>query len=326
MSAGLVAMLLVAACGGADSTTDATVPDGAAGAPTPAAEAEPSMPVEVEAEPSMPVEVVDATGRTVRITSAARIIPLDGDLAEIVFALGLGDQVVATDLSATYPAEADAKPEIGYQRALSAEPILALAPTVLLATPIAGPAETIDQLRAVVPVVIIDAPKTLEGPAAKIRAVATALGVPRRGEELARRTQAEIDAATASVPAVSTRPRVAALYLRGERVQIIFGPGSGIHPILTAAGVIDIGAELGVKDIQPITAEAMVRSRPDTLVVTTTGLESIGGVDKLLALPAFSRTPVATTRRVIAFEDQYLYGLGPRTGQMLAELIARIYA
>ncbi len=38
-------------------------------------------------------------------------------------ARSVGAQVVATDISATYPAAADALPEVGYQRALSAEPI-----------------------------------------------------------------------------------------------------------------------------------------------------------------------------------------------------------
>ena len=82
------------------------------------------------------------------ITSVERIIPVDGDLAEIVFALGLGDHVVADDLSATYPPAADAKPQIGYQRALYAEPIAAFEPTVVLATDLARPVEVIDQLRA----------------------------------------------------------------------------------------------------------------------------------------------------------------------------------
>ena len=69
------------------------------------------------------------------ITSVDRIVPVDGDLAEIVFALGLGEHVVATDISATYPPAAAALPDIGYQRALNAEPIAAVEPTVVL-TPI----------------------------------------------------------------------------------------------------------------------------------------------------------------------------------------------
>ena len=55
--------------------------------------------------------------------------------------------------------------------------------------------------------------------------------------------------------------------------------------------------------------------------MTTTGLESVGGVDGLLAIPGIDQTPAAADRRVVAFEDQYLYGLGPRTGQLVAELV-----
>jgi len=133
------------------------------------------------------------------------------------------------------------------------------------------------------------------------------------------------DAAVASAPTGAARTRVAALYLRGDRVQQIFGPGSGIHVLLRAAGVVDVGELLGVKDNQPITVEALIRERPDALIVTTTGLESVGGIDKLLALPALARTPVAANRQVYAYEDQYLYGFGPRTGQLLAQLIRDIH-
>lgn len=313
----LLLALGVAGCG-AGARADAR--DHAAG--TARAAAPPAAP---EPAPALPANVTDDAGRTMTVTSAERIIPLDGDLAEIVFALGLGDNVVATDLSATYPPEADAKPEIGYQRSLTPEPILAFSPTVLLATPAAGPAEVVDQLRAAAPVVLIDAPATLDGPAAKIRAVAAALGVPGRGEALAATVQAEIDAAVAAVPTSATKPRVAALYLRGDRVQQIFGPGAGIHEILTAAGATDIGELLGVKDNAAITTEAMIRERPDVLIVTTTGLESVGGVDDLLALPAFSRTPVAKSKKVLVFETQYLYGSGPRTGRLLTEIVRALH-
>lgn len=319
----LAVSLTVAACGN-DTSTAPTTPGGdtAASGSTGGSSSGALTP---EAAPVMPVTITDAGGKTVTITSAQRIIPLDGDIAEVVFALGLGDNVVATDLSATYPPEADAKPEIGYQRALAAEPILAFSPTVLIGTMLAGPPEVIEQLRATTPVVMLDIPATLDGPAAKVRAVAKALGVPARGEVLAQKVQGEIDAARGAVPVNATKPRVAALYLRGDRVQQIFGPGQGIHSVLEAAGVIDIGEVLGVKGNAAIATEAMVRERPEVLIVTTTGLESVGGVEKLLAMPAFSRTPVATTKKVLAFEDQYLYGSGPRTGQLLTEIVKAIH-
>ena len=65
-----------------------------------------------ELRPQLPVTIMDVTGTEVTVESVDRIIPLDGTVAEVVFALGLGPNVVATDMSATYPAEADSLPEI----------------------------------------------------------------------------------------------------------------------------------------------------------------------------------------------------------------------
>ena len=59
--------------------------------------------------------------------------------------------------------------------------------------------------------------------------------------------------------------------------------------------------------------------------MTTTGLESVGGIDGLLATPGIDRTPAAANRRVVAFEDQYLYGLGPRTGELVDELVTAFH-
>src|SRR5688500_2465583 len=76
---------------------------------------------------------------------AERIVTLNGDSAEIVFALGLGAEVVGTDTSATFPAEAVGRPKVGYQRQLSAEGILSLNPTVAIGSSEAGPPEVLDQ-------------------------------------------------------------------------------------------------------------------------------------------------------------------------------------
>ena len=132
-----------------------------------------------EEEPVLPVSLVDHLGNESVIDSIERIIPLDGSVAEVVFALDLGENVVATDLSATWPPEADALPEIGYQRSLAAETIASFTPTILIGTEIAGPPQAIEDLRTLgYPVVIVPNEATPEGPGEKIRAVAAALGVP----------------------------------------------------------------------------------------------------------------------------------------------------
>jgi iron complex transport system substrate-binding protein len=94
-----------------------------------------------------------------------------------------------------------------------------------------------------------------------------------------------------------------------------------------AAGGVDVSAELGLTASAPADPEALIAAAPDVLLVTTSGLESVAGVDGLLALDqgALARTLAGQQRRVVAFDDQYLLGFGPRTGALLIELVAALH-
>ena len=54
----------------------------------------------------------------------SRIVSLNGDLTEIVYELGLGDRVVAVDVTTTYPPESEALPRVGFGQQLAAEGVL----------------------------------------------------------------------------------------------------------------------------------------------------------------------------------------------------------
>lgn len=350
VSLAVTAGLLLAACGSAadddrgSTTTPASEPapdDGdaaaAQGPSTPAVPSSTAAPgasgepdanddAAAAAEPDLPITLVDDTGTEVTIESVERIVPLDGDLAEVVFALGLGERVVATDLSATYPPEADALPEIGYQRSLVPEPIAAMEPTVLLASDLAGPAETLDALRGLgFPLVVIDRDPTIDGPATKVRRVAAALGVADAGEALAAEVESEIDRALALVPDTGPAPRIMAMYLRGGGLQLVFGEGSGMDSLIRAIGGVDVGTELGISDNGPLTEESLAVAAPDVILVSDSGLASVDGIDGLLGTSGLARTPAGEHRRVLAYDDQLLFGLGPRTGELITRLVADVY-
>ena len=271
--------------------------------------------------PMFPVSVVDETGSEITVESVDRIIPLDGTVAEVVFALGMGGNVVATDLSATYPPEADALPEIGYQRALSAETVASFAPTVLLATDIAGPPEALDDMRRLgYPLVIIPNDATPAGAGRKIRAVANALGIPERGEELASALDAAVSEAAVPPGSDRERPRVLALYVRGTVAQLVLGESANTRWLINAAGGVDVSESLGIDDSAPISAEAILAAAPDVLVVPAAGLESVGGAEGLLEIGGLGQTPAGQNRQIFAYDDQLLLGNGPRTAEMLAQL------
>lgn len=272
--------------------------------------------------PSLPVTVESNDGRTVTVTDVSRIVPLQGNISEIVFDLGLGESVVARDISATF-AEAADLPLVTRAHDVSAESVLSLRPTVVLVDEDTGPPEAIDHIRSVgIPVVEFPRPESLDDIAPRIRAVAAALGVPAAGEALVERTEADLE--SVAPPAGAVGPVVAFLYVRGSAgVYLIAGPGSGVDAMVAAAGGTDAGTEMGLENpFTPITSEALAKTAPDVILVTTSGLESVGGVDGLVQIPGVAQTPAGRAKRIVAMDDGLLFSFGSRTPDAVARLAA----
>ena len=277
--------------------------------------------------PRLPVTVDSADGKKVTVSEARRIVPLSGSLSEIVFTLGLGDRVVARDITATFQ-QAAKLPLVTRNHDVSAESVLSLKPDLVLAEKTTGPAEAMGQIRAAgVPVLVVDPAQGLADVGPRIQAVADALGVPAAGKELTRRSEDRIAAARKAIPAHKEKPRVAFLYLRGSAsVYLIGGKGSGATSLLEAAGAVDAGAESGLEqDFTAITTEALAKAAPDAILVMTKGLESVGGIDGLVKIPGVAQTPAGMDRRVVSIEDGVLLNYGPRTDQVLKSIVAQLY-
>ncbi|MGH2551767.1 MAG: heme/hemin ABC transporter substrate-binding protein, partial [Thermomicrobiales bacterium] len=271
-----------------------------------------------------PTTFTDGTGTEVTVTDVSRIIPLNGDIAEVIWALGLGENVVAVDVSATYPAATQDLPSIGYQLALNAEAILSFSPTVVIGRDgFIQPVEIVDQIRAAsVPVVLLSIEDTIEAPAGKVRLVAEALGIAEAGEALATTIEHQIADAEAAVANITEKPRVLFLLFRAEQgIQMVGGSATPLDAILPAAGAINAGAEAGVNGYQPLTAEAVVAAAPDIIILQQGGYDSIGGEAGLLEIPGVAETPAGANKKFFGYDDQLLLGLGPRTGELLEQLI-----
>ena len=286
-------------------------------------------PISPSPDPVLPVTVHSADGRDVTVTDISRILPVNlyGSIAEIVFSLGLGANVVGRDTSTTFDA-AQALPLVtsaGHD--LSAEAILGLDPSVVLADDSIGPPEVLEQLRdSGIPIVMLPSQQTLEGVPDHIRAIAAALGVPDAGEQLVARVDQQIAAAKAAVPTPATPLSIAFLYIRGGAgVYLITGAGAGPDAMITAIGAIDAGTELGISGFRPITSEALIGAAPDVIVILTDSLASVGGVDGLLKLPGIAQTPAGEHRRIVDMDDGVLLNFGTRTGAAITALAKAVY-
>ncbi|MET7870402.1 heme/hemin ABC transporter substrate-binding protein [Streptomyces cyaneofuscatus] len=324
LTAAMALALLLTGCGGGKDSASAG-PKGAKSS----ADADRVEPLAAAPAPKLPVTVDSADGTKVTVDSTDRIVPLTGSLSEIVFTLGFGKQVVARDITATFE-QAEKLAVVTRAHDVSAESVLSLKPTVVLADTTTGPSEAIDQIRdAGIPLVVVEPAKGLDDVGRRIDTVAEVLGVPAAGSELKARTESRIAAVQKTIPdhADGKKPRVAFLYLRGSAsVYLLGGAESGASSLLEAAGAIDAGKTSGLnKDFTAITSEALAKAAPDAILLMSKGLDSVGGMDGLVKIPGIAETPAGMDRRVVSIDDGVLLNYGPRTDRVLAEIVEQLY-
>jgi iron complex transport system substrate-binding protein len=270
--------------------------------------------------PAMAGNLVDATGKAVEIADNRRIVAVGGSVTEIIYALGLEDRLLAVDSTSLYPAQTGDLPNVGYMRQLSAEPIIALGPDLVLAIADSGPPAALDQLRdAGVPVVIVPDDYTPEGVLEKIDVIAAVLGVEAKGRALRKEVSAELESVKAAFGEVAERPRVLFLLtISNGRTTVAAGTNTSAEGIIALAG--GVNAIDGFESYKPLSPEAAVAAAPEVLLVTRRSLDLLGGMEGLLAIPEVALTPAAQAGRVVTMDGLLLLGFGPRTAAAAAEL------
>ncbi|MGF1632152.1 MAG: hemin ABC transporter substrate-binding protein [Kiloniellaceae bacterium] len=264
--------------------------------------------------------LVDATGKAVEIDGNRRVVAVGGAVTEIVYALGLQDRLLAVDSTSLYPEATTALPNVGYMRQLSAEPIIALGPELVLAIEDSGPDTALDQLRdAGVPVVIVPDSHTPEGVLEKIDLVAAALGAEAAGRALHDKVAAELSAVEEAYAAVAERPRVLFLLtISKSRTPVAAGRNTSAAGIIEMAG--GVNAVDAFESFKPLSPEAAVAAAPEVLLITPRSLELLGGMAGLMEIPEIALTPAGKARRVVTLDGLLLLGFGPRTAAAAAAL------
>lgn len=253
-----------------------------------------------------------------RAAATQRIVSVGGALTEIVYRLGAQGALVATDTTSLWPEPAKALPKVGYLRMLSAEGVMSVQPTVLLAPAEAGPATVLQQLQAAgVRIVRANNEHTFDSLLANVALVADAIDRGREGDALTAELKREWSATRAKL---AGRPVPRVLFIlshTANNVQVAGGSTAADAMIALAGGT---NAMTGFTGYKPLSAESAISAAPDVILVTREGLEAVGGVDGLLTRPGLALTPAGRARRVIALDALYLLGFGPRLPQAVAEL------
>src|SRR5262245_15619014 len=243
---------------------------------------------------------------------ASRIVSMSGAITEILYALGLENRIVAVDSTSLYPPEAlRDKPNVGYMRALSAEGVLSLNPSLILAAEGSGPKETIAVLKAAgVPFVQVPDRFTGDGIVEKIRVVAGATGAEKKGECLSKAVAADLGA-LAKLRSEIEHPLRAIFLLSfvGDRAQVA-GRATAADGIMALAGARNAITEY--EGYKAVNDEAIIAAQPDFVFAMQRDSVPLDA-KTVFAHPAFALTPAARRQAFVSMDGLYLLGFGPRT-------------
>jgi iron complex transport system substrate-binding protein len=252
-------------------------------------------------------------------TEAHKIVSLNGAVTEIVAALGHEKEIIGVDVTSTFPEtiKTTAK-DLGHVRSISIESIIALKPTVILATEKDMSPELAEKIKSAgIEAHIFKQDFTAEG---SKKLIADVAGVLKHADFKA--LTDKIDADLAKVQPIAKAPKVLFIYARGAGTLMVAGTNTPIEKTIALAGGQNAITEF--EDYKPLTPESLIKGNPDVILLFTSGLESLGGVDGLLKIQGVSQTNAGKNKKVIALDGALISGFGPRVGEGAVALNAEL--
>ena len=230
-----------------------------------------------------------------------RIVSLVPHATELLFALGLGDQVVGVTHECDHPAEAQARRHVTADRlpaglgsaeidaavrefteggeaiyALDEAALRELRPDLIVTQALCPVcAVSYDDVAAIAerldptPKVIALDPKTYGETLADVRTVATATEVPAAGVDLIARTARRVDVVEQAVSRARRRPRVVAL----EWFEPVFVAGHWTPQLIEMAGGFDVLGFAGEHSEQ-VDWETVAAAEPDVVIAMPCGYDA----------------------------------------------------
>ncbi|HEY3874498.1 MAG TPA: ABC transporter substrate-binding protein [Candidatus Kapabacteria bacterium] len=253
-----------------------------------------------------------------------RIVCVSKQLTEMIFALGMGDKVVGTDLTSNYPPEQTAKlPKVGYHRLLSAEGIISLHPTIVIHDSNNAPKAVLDQVRSAgIPVEYFPEAQNIDQAKQVMRDLGKSFGVEHRADSLCH----YLDSTMALARSIKheTHPKVVIIHfgMVGMSYLVITKKNLASKMIEWAGGINPIDPGRGMAQLSP---ELIAEAQPDIILVTDYGFDHAGGIEGVKKLPGVGLTPAAQNNRIYRIAEHDIVYFGPRTGDNVMEFEKLLY-
>ncbi len=244
-----------------------------------------------------------------------RVVGVSKQINEFLYEIGAQDVLVARDLTSIYPPAIRSLPSVGYHRALSAEGIISMRPTMLLTDGNLGPDAVVEQVKKVgIPVVIMSPGSTVDSAQALMAQLGERFGRKNATDSVIAAWQHGMDEAIADSARWTGAPKPRVLVMHFGQLNnsyLALKRGSAADRIIGWAGGENAVDSVG--GMMRLTPELIARAAPDVIIATDVGFDRMGSEDKFASLPGVALTPAAKSGRIYRVDETEVMYFGPRT-------------
>jgi heme transport system substrate-binding protein len=255
--------------------------------------------------------------------SGQRVVCVSKQINEYLYDIHAESVLVARDLTSIYPAQITRLPSVGYHRALSAEGIISMRPTMLLTDGNLGPAAVVEQVKKVgIPVVVMNPGSSPDSAKALMSQLGKEFHREHAADSVIAKWDRDMAAALADSAAWSKGPKPRVLVMHFGQIAndyLAVERGTPADQIIRWAGGENAIDSVG--GMLRLTPELIAKAAPDIIIATDVGYDRVGGPEKFAALPGVSLTPAGRARRIYRVDETEVMYYGPRTPASLEKIV-----
>lgn len=257
-----------------------------------------------------------------------RIVCVSKQINEYIYNLGAEQDLVAVDVSSTFPEQIKKLPTVGYHRALSAEGIISIKPTLFLHDGNVGPAQVLEQLKKVeIPIAEIKAGKSFDSARILMKELGKYFNKEKAADSIVKVWDAEMTDVLKDTMQFANKQKPRVLIIHYGRVvnnYLAITKKSPATKMLEWAGGINAIDSAG--GMAKTSAEMIAKTAPDIIIATDFGFDKFGSADKFKELSGVSLTPAAKNNRIYRIEENEIIYFSTRTPAVIKKLKQMIQA
>lgn len=265
----------------------------------------------------------DDLGRNVTLEATPkRIVSLGPNITEILFAIGLDEEILGVTRFSDYPDGAKRKAVVGSYVNVNLEQILYLSPDLIISTSDGNPKGSIERLSSMdIPVFVIAPPQGIDDINSAILSIGRVTGRRNEAERLVDDMERRIGEVLTRLDGVTAR---SVFYQLGDNPLMTVGGGTFIDSLITLVGGRNIADGVTTLPYPRFSMEGVLAGSPEVIVISSM-MKKKGSKAVLKKWDKWQEIPAVKSGQIHFINPDLIHRAGPRIVDGIDELAKMIH-